>query len=190
MPEPPYSEDLGLAQGVLRGDEAAQRLFGDRLTCVDRILAARNARIGRQLDRHELEDLAQEVRATVWRKLADYRPIAALSSWIYGICEFQLRNAVRRKHRRPQVAALDAAPEAVAREAVEQPALYGRVHAGLERLDVLDQQIVRLKHFDGLTLEQIATSLDLKLNTLKSRYFRALKRMRETLDETNLEADE
>lgn len=190
MPEPPHREDLELAQGVLRGDEAAQQLFGDRLTCVDRILSSRNARVGRQLDRHELEDLAQEVRATVWRKLADYRPIAALSSWIYGICEFQLRNAVRRKRRRPEIAALDAAPEAVAREDVAQPAFYGRVHAGLDRLDPLDQRIVRMKHFDSLTLDQIATALDLKLNTLKSRYFRALKRMRETLDQDHLEADE
>ena len=181
MPEPPHTADLAIVRAVLRGDDEAMQPFSDRLTCVDRILTARNSRSGGWLDSHELEDLGQEVRAVVWRRLSDYRAIAALSSWIFGICELQLRNAVRNKRRRPKVANLDSEKQQAAREEAPEPEFYSHVHAGIDRLEPIDQRILRLKYFEELTLEEVAKTLHLNLNTVKSRYFRALKRMRTSM---------
>jgi len=179
-----YVEETEMVRRALRRDEAALRELSERLGCVDRMLQVRNLRGGRPLDEHELEDLAQEVRAAVFARLERYRPVAAFSSWVYGFCEFHLRNAVRRKRRQPAATEL----RELAGEVDREVPFHDHVHAGLARLDELDQRIVRMKHFDGRTLEAIAGELGIKLNTLKSRYFRALNRLRHALS-PHLEAD-
>ena len=51
----------------------------------------------------------------------------------------------------------------------------------LEQLETLDKTVVVLRFFEGLQLNQIAQMLDENLNTVKSRLYRSLKKLKLSL---------
>ena len=53
-----------------------------------------------------------------------------------------------------------------------------RVYQGLDRLLPEESAVVRLKHFGELTFEEIAERECAPLATVKSRYYRALEKLR------------
>ena len=115
-----------------------------------------------------------EVIARVWAQLGQYRGHAALESWVFRFCEFELINAVRRKRRRPGIALDDVAAEEPRRSGVDNE----RVYQCLDRLLPEEAAAVRLKHFAELTFEEIAARERAPLATVKSRYYRALEKLR------------
>ncbi len=180
-------EDLALAQRAVGGDSVALDAVIERLRCVPPILAARNAQLGRPLDDHELADLAQDTLIVIWRKLPTFAGRAALESWAYRICALELMNALRKQHRRPRlVSSADerspAAPE-LSVDRSPSAADYEHVYLGLERLGPPENEVVRLKHFEHLTFDDIAARMDISPNTAKTRYYRGLLRLRNLLEE-------
>jgi len=180
-----YADDAAMVQGALRGDQPMVDRLVETLECVDRILRARNARLGGLLAPDDLEDLAQDVRAIVWRRLSEYREVAAFTSWVYGICEFSLRNALRSRQRRPFVDVGDVEDLGEGGEAEQSgsPEFHDAIHDCMNRLVAADQRIVRSRHFDGNTLEKTARQSGMNVNTLKSRYLRSLRRLRDCLSQ-------
>jgi RNA polymerase sigma-70 factor (ECF subfamily) len=55
------------------------------------------------------------------------------------------------------------------------------VRSALDRLPDEERQVVKLSHFDGLTHVEIAARLDIPVGTVKSRSYRAHKRLVEML---------
>jgi RNA polymerase sigma-70 factor (ECF subfamily) len=175
------SSDLRLVQAVRAGDPAAVERFVERMRCVPRILAAKNARLGSPLARDELADVAQEVFAAVWSRLDEFAGRAALESWVYSFCVLTLRRAAAGRSL--------GAP----RDAAYEPPAGGSGTEGLERLDEEhlyaalrelapeEAEAVCLKQLDGLTFEAIAERLRVSPNTVKTRYYRALVRLRRRL---------
>ena len=49
--------------------------------------------------------------------------------------------------------------------------------------------IVELKYFEDMKLEEIAAILDLNINTVKSRLYRSLKKLRLMLEEDGINTD-
>lgn len=170
-----HPQDLALVAGVLAGEDPARERIAERMACVGRMVAARNREFGSPLDAESLGDVVGDVVARVLGKLADYSGQAALESWIYVFCEGELRNAIRRQQRRrAREVPVD---EVVLEQAQAQrvPSPDEDVHLCLQKLVLQDQWIMRQKHFDGLTLEEIAARQAKNLNTVKSRYTRALR---------------
>lgn len=168
------TDDLDLVRRALHGDDAALQELGHRLQCVPRILAARNARVGRPLGEDDVREAAHEVIARVWSQLGEFRGQAALESWVYRFCEFELINAVRRKKRSPRAVDDDLLTDPRASDSVD----VERVYMGLDRLLPEEAAAVRLKHFDELTFEEIAARAQAPLATVKSRYYRGLEKLR------------
>lgn len=173
-----HPEDLALVRAAIAGDRAARERLAERLACVGRMVAARNRRFGGALDEHALRDVTSDVVARVLQKLGDYAGFAAFESWVYVFCEGELRNAVRRRRRlsERETAATEGAAEAL--PAPPQPEGNEDVQLCLQKLPELDQRAVRWKHFEDLTLEEIAARLAMKINTVKSRYLRALRQLK------------
>ena len=61
------------------------------------------------------------------------------------------------------------------------------VHAALARLPADEAMVMRLKHFEGLTFDEIGTRQAISPNTVKTRYYRALAAMRAQLGPKNEE---
>ena len=193
MPEPsdgerarrlPAGEDLLLVRSLLQGQRGQLPEIAERLRCIPRILVVLNQKNGRLLDREELADLAQDVLVVAWRKLEGYEGLSALEGWAYGICALEYRNAVRRKRRRRQeaevLATRGAAPGAIAVDA--DPWAFEEVHEGLRRIGREEAQVIRLKHFEGRTFEEIGAALGISPNTAKARYYRGMVELRPLLD--------
>lgn len=173
--------DHELVQRALRRDETGLAEFIRRLECVPRIVAARNHRLGSPLAPSELGEVVQDVVVKVWENLPSFRGDASLETWVFRFCEFTLLNAVRRRRRAPvPTQDLEIATE-VDSTRVERSDLE-RVYVALDRLPAPEAEIVRLKHFEERTFESIAATRGEPLTTIKSRYYRALEKMRYWLD--------
>lgn len=55
------------------------------------------------------------------------------------------------------------------------------LEAALQMLEPMDQQILRMKYYDGMTAREIAASLELPYETVKKRHQRGLKKMKKYL---------
>lgn len=185
-----HPDDLALVRRALAGDRAAKEQLALRLACVGRMVAARNRSFGGALDEHTLRDVVGDVVMRVLQKLGDYSGYAAFESWVYVFCEGELRNAVRRRRRLAarEVATADGAEDAVT--AAVPPAVDEDVHQCLEKLPEEDRRVMRWKHFEDATLEEIAARLVKNLNTVKSRYTRALRQLKLCLQRRGKEGEQ
>jgi len=157
----------------------------ERLRCVPRILRVANARAGGPLDAHEVEDLVQDTLAAVWRKLPTFSGDSSLETWVYGFCLHELMNAIRRH--RTQTARTGHRLDASTPEPFEAPRELAssfereRLYAAVDRLEADEARVLRLKHFAEMTFAEIGERLGLSPNTIKTRYYRALERLRRIL---------
>lgn len=170
--------------GVLAGHPGARAVFEKRIHFVPRMLAALNTRRGRPLAAHDLDDLAQETMLVALRKLPSFRPIAPLEGWLYRLCHYEFLNALRRRgrDRRREQSAGDGL-DAVAANPAAEPTSDETLHLAIERLGGIEAEVIRLKHFDGLTLAEIAARLGEPESTVKARYYRARKKLERLLRE-------
>lgn len=174
-----HEADLRLARNALADRGGARREFAQRMQCVPRFLSAINARIGRPFGDAELEDLTQETLVEIWRRLDSYAGLASLQTWAYRFCQQVLSSRLRANRRRPSNVELDPAAHA---EGDSRSSLdYEQLYAALDRLDGDAASIVRQRHFEKLTFEEISIRLSRPQSTTKVVYQRALERLREIL---------
>jgi RNA polymerase sigma-70 factor (ECF subfamily) len=182
---PSATDDLALVQRILRGERAVLSSLGERLRCIPRALQLLDQRHGRLLGPEELADLAQDVLVVAWRKLREYEGLSPLEGWAYGICALEYRNALRRGRRLRQEARVIASRAGPPDEAAHDPDpwAFEEVHEGLRKIGREQAQVIRLKHFEGQTFEEIGRRLGLSPNTVKTRYYRGLEELRPLLEE-------
>lgn len=176
--------DLDLARRALAGDGPAMGTLLERLRCVPRMLAQRNARLGRPFGREELEDVSQEVLIAVWRKLETFRGECPLEAWVHRFAQLELLYRLRRKDRRLPLAAdvpAEDRPEPEVEDRLPDPFEQEQVQDALERLGPPESDILRMRHFEELAFGEIAERLGAPLNTTKTRYYRGLQKVRNLL---------
>ena len=149
--------------------------FAERMKCVPRILAALNTKMGRPLDEHDLADLTQDTLLVVIKKLDQFAAHAPLESWVYRICALELMNEVRRKRRlQSRNRRITSERQPTAEMATDE---FEHIHRALDRLGGHDADVVRLKHFEELTFEEIGDRLAISPNTAKTRYYRGISKL-------------
>lgn len=142
-------------------------------------------------DRGLAEDLVQEVFTRVWRHADSFDPKrASFRTWLYGIARNAIIDVKRRQAARPRLAAVapDDDQQASPEEPIEAVLLRWQVQSALERLTPEHREVIRLAHFQGLTLREIAERTGIPLGTVKSRTSYALRSLRLALDEIGVEA--
>jgi RNA polymerase sigma-70 factor, ECF subfamily len=183
------SADWALVQQCASGDEdACTRLVTDHQRMV--------YQLGLHLlgDPQEAADLSQEVFLRIFRTLAQFRGQSTLRTWIYRIVVNQASNRQRwwRRRRRAQQVALDEhtaahgeLPEsrsyAMPDQVLQQREIAGRVWQALDQLPFDQRAVIVLREIDGLSYEEIATSLGVAVGTVKSRLARARGSLRAAL---------
>ena len=136
-------------------------------------------------DRELAEEVVQDVFARAWRHANDYDPRrASVRTWLYSIARNRVVDARRRAAVRPGVAG-SAEPETPAEldRTLEHAVLRWQVAAALARLSPEHREVIRLAHYGGLTLREIAERKGIPLGTVKSRTSYALRSLRLILDE-------
>jgi RNA polymerase sigma-70 factor, ECF subfamily len=136
-------------------------------------------------ERGAAEEVVQEVFTRAWRHAATYDARrGSVRTWLYQIARHAIIDARRRASVRPALALH--APEEEAGDAgptIEQAMLGWQVVSALERLTPEHRQMIRLAHFQGLSMREIAERCDLPVGTVKSRTWYALRSLRLVLEE-------
>ncbi len=154
---------------------------------VVRLHSARVYRLAYRLtgNQHDAEDLAQEVFVRVFRSLANYTP-GTFEGWLHRITTNLFLDGVRRKAR-IRFEALPDDAERLASKDSGPAQVYDDAHfdADVQRaLDALPPDFraaVVLCDLEGLTYEEIADTLGIKIGTVRSRIHRGRSQLRAAL---------
>lgn len=126
-------------------------------------------------------DLAQETWLRVLRGIASLRDPASLRAWMFGIARRVAMDRLRRQYVRAEDAdvVLDDLP-APAHD-VDPESDLAALESGMDRLPPRERETLALYYLRELTIDQIATLLDVPAGTIKSRLFRARQLLRTAL---------
>ncbi len=143
--------------------------------------------------REDVEDVAQQVFIKAYFSLRRFDLRSAFGTWLYKIAVNECWDYLRKKRVRrlvyeadmseEQVRQLDGVPERAlgavkegegADQRAEQRDLLERL---LGELDVKDRLMLLMKEVEGFSVEEIGEFLDLNVNTVKVRLFRARRRL-------------
>ncbi len=174
--------DWDLVCAVLRGDSASYDRFLTKMQTLPAIAYAMNSRRGGVLSDHELQDAVQDCLTALWNQLSSYEGRGSLQAWMVGICRNELSHARAAKLAQANrtVEPLLGALEARADERSPHRLDFDEaelLHQALARLPRLRSELIRLKHYESMSLPEIATKLKMSLSKVKSQYFRGLKQL-------------
>jgi RNA polymerase sigma factor (sigma-70 family) len=130
-------------------------------------------------------DLAEEATqltfVKAWQAAGRYDPGRELGSWLATIARRTAIDLHRREARRPTDRLVDLPddhPSVVDGRAGAEAAFdVWAVRHAVDRLPVDEREVVRLQHLEGLTQAEVAERLDVPVGTVKSRSFRAHRRL-------------
>lgn len=134
----------------------------------------------RTADPHHAEELSQETFLALVRAAARYEPRALFRTYLYAIA-FKILRADRRKaaFRATFFGQPKRVPDPARQDATES-ALW--VRRAVEKLDAIDREILLLREFEQISYAEIADLLELPINTVRSRLFRARAALRDLLE--------
>lgn len=124
----------------------------------------------------DLPDATQEVFATVAGVLSDYDPTRPLRPWLFGIAYRVGMRYLGVAHRRREVPsdipeAPDSSPGAEA--VVERSQARDLARLALSKVEPSRRAVLVLSHFEGMSVPEIASTLQIPVNTAYSRLHRA-----------------
>ena len=137
----------------------------------------------------DAEDMAQEAFLKAYNSLPGFRGDSKFSVWLYRIVSNVCLDQLRKKSKRPTVSLsmededgeetqLDLPDTAQSpEELLEKKLTREAVRRGLAQLPEDARQILLLREIQGLSYEEIGEALGLEAGTVKSRIFRARKRL-------------
>jgi RNA polymerase sigma-70 factor, ECF subfamily len=159
------SDDEHLMLGVQQGSiEAFETLF-------DRYRTAIWGFFRRRLDDpSRAEELAQETFLAILRGAVRYEPRSLFRTYLYGIA-FNVLSAERRKASIRRVEPIDAVAAVASSSPGPDDAIW--IREAIARLDQDEREILLLREYEQLSYIEIATTLRLPINTVRSRLFRA-----------------
>ncbi len=140
-------------------------------------------------NREDAQDMAQEAFLKAYSSLNSFRGDSKFSSWLYRIVANVCLDFKRRQGRRPsssltvedeegEVLELDIADESQSPEKLlERKLTREAVRRGLAELPEEQRQILLLREIQGLSYEEIGEAMGLEPGTVKSRIFRARKKL-------------
>jgi len=134
----------------------------------------------RVTDSAHAEELTQETFLALVRSASRYQPRALFRTYLYAIA-FKILRAHRRKaaFRATFLGPRGSTPDPSRHDATESSLWIRRAVA---KLDPIDREILLLREFEQLSYAEIADLLQLPLNTVRSRLFRARMALRGLLE--------
>ena len=139
-------------------------------------------------DPDDAADMTQETFIKAYRALSGFRGDSKFSSWLYRIASNVCLDFLRSRSRHPQVSlsTVDEDDRATfelpdmrqnPEEQLMKKLSMEAVRRGLEQLPEQQRQILVLRELGGLSYAELAQTLGLEEGTVKSRIFRARKRL-------------
>jgi len=175
--------DLALVEAARGGDERARAELAQRLRVVARVLDARNRQLGSPFRDHELEDIVQDAITRTWESLAQFRGGSTLESWVYPIAVRTLSNALRERRARgswlPRDSQVD--PDQLLAEQEEFAGDCEALARALGELEPRRADVIRLRHTNDASFDEIGARLGVPSDTAKTWYYRGIAALRDVI---------
>jgi RNA polymerase sigma-70 factor (ECF subfamily) len=181
--QPEAIDERAAIEAVLAGDRDAFRVIVERESAA--VIRACHRVLG---DLHEAEDAAQEAFVTAFRSLARWRGDGPFGAWLTRIA---VRIAIRRAQRRRDVTWIDPTDPSsrIDRPDGPDPAVATLraeraegLRSAVSRLEEPYREVIALRFFGELSLDEIAAQTGRPLGTVKTHLRRGLLRLRTTVD--------
>lgn len=177
-------QETQIVRRVLEGDVNA---FEDLVTEHEKGVYAIAQRMTGNAE--DAADMTQETFIKAYNSLSSFRGDSKFSVWLYRIATNVCLDFLRSRSRKPTVSLsvedddgeetqMDIADESQSPEQLlERGLTRDAVRRGLKSLSPEYRQILLLREIQGLSYEEISEALALEVGTVKSRIFRARKRL-------------
>ena len=178
--------DVQLIHAVLSGDDTAFDILVEKYEKSVHALAWR--KIG---DFHYAEEITQDTFLLAYQKLSTLKNPSKFSGWLYVIANRLCMKWLRKQKSEKQLQSLEDTPMAeVAKSAYTHYVLEQReteatehrfeiVKKLLEKLPEGERTVMTLHYLGEMTIKEISTFLEVSVETIKVRLYRARKRLRE-----------
>ena len=136
-------------------------------------------------------DLMQEVFIGIYKNLHRFRGESKFSSWVFRIVHNKSIDLARRwrppvenkpSEETDQLARLPAVASDEPDEQLAQEQMNAQVQVLLGQLPIEQRLIIELKLFQSQTFEEIGLAQDISENTAKTRFYSALKKLKDLLE--------
>jgi RNA polymerase sigma factor (sigma-70 family) len=135
----------------------------------------------------DAEDAAQEAFVRAWQALPAFRGESGFSTWLYRIVAHQSFDRLEQlKRRRDRETAIEnlAEHEAAGAHDAEAGARSRRLERLMERLSPVQRAAVTLYYWEDHSVEEVASTLGIPENTVKTHLSRARADLREAWGRT------
>jgi len=177
------------------GVEELSRLFMLHRPMIRNMVTARLH--GRICARVDASDIVQETYIRASKSLGRYLESPGIHPvvWLRNISKQLLAESLRghfRQKRTPQREEHDTILEEIAdsvssaEDSLVRQELVQRVRTLMAELAPMDQEILEMRHSEGYSFREIADTLELKEDTAKKRYYRALSRFGALADDDDV----
>ena len=138
----------------------------------------------------DARDLLQDVLMVLCRNLAQFRGESSFKTWLFGIANYRAMDMLRK--RRP-MQDIDDTPDLYNEDELNhEQQLAGQqtqklVQQQLKLLPPDQRLVVELRFYQQFTFDEIADQLALSSNTVKSRFYAALDKLRTQMEVHHVE---
>ena len=135
-------------------------------------------------NQQDAEDVVQEAFFRAWKQLARFDGRSSFATWVYRIASNYALDLIRaRRHSDStdaagSLAGTDPAPDRL----VFSGQVEGRVAAAMEELSAQERTAFVLRHFEGMSIDQIGAALNLAPSATQNSIFRAVQKLRRALE--------
>ena len=177
MPIQPLYNEKALLTQIVQGDESAFRVVFDHYR--DAIYS-----FALKVVQHEViaEEIVQDVFVKIWLNRTGLASIRNFADFLFIITRNHTFNSLRRlaRERKLTVVNTDQLPaEAISAEAVVLQRDYDRVlQQAIARLPPKQQLVFTLSRLHGLSREEIATQMNISVETVKAHMKQAIRAIR------------
>jgi RNA polymerase sigma-70 factor, ECF subfamily len=141
----------------------------------------------------DAEDIVQETFMKAYRQLAKFDGRASFSTWLYRIAANGSLDLIRSRNRRQeqQEPAMEAGQELASSLSAGDPTperlafsveLKNLLAPALEQLSPMERAAFVLRHYEGLSTEDIGQALGVQAGAAKHSVFRAVQKLRRALE--------
>jgi len=138
-------------------------------------------------DRALAEEATQEAFVRAWKAASTFDPGRSFAPWLATIVRRVAIDIHRREARRPHLSLDEVVEHPVTETSVDRAVDVWDVREAVAALPPDEREVVSLQHGNGLTHVEIAERLSVPLGTVKSRSFRAHRRLAAALGRSDAE---
>ena len=140
---------------------------------------------------HDADDVVQETFIRAYRQLGNFESRANFGTWLHRIavnCSLDLLKSRKRRDGRRHDDGEDSMLENIPSNDPDQERLLGSaelreaVEQAMNNLSENERTAFVLRHFEGMSIDEIGGTLGTKVNATKNTIFRAVQKLREELE--------